>query len=262
MKGLPDSSLPVIVATTLASVMILVAGNGVADAVKKTEETAVQDLAPPGPFGLSGSDSAAVSDSSSQAVVTQMERKLPEQGVQSTAKMPVAPNMPTMKVAPQLVATSLVAPKPLANGSVLAAEPVLKMAQPNTSKALEAPVNLMNKPLAPVGSNIKMSPSIAVSARVNPQYVIKSPVAPVISSASMPQFITPIQPMRPPQPMMFHPQQNMPTGAIAPKLQKYRYVPLPVIKSNYNYQQLPKQGGSFPVPGYYWVPQNSIGVQR
>lgn len=282
MKKLSRDVLPVAIATAFASVMILVTGSGVADVdvVKDTNEVS---LPPPGPFALGGSKGQIAASKGGNAPAAPLAPNAgSSQGAQSLVGvapvMPAAPNTPNMeKDAPQIGADLSTKVK-LPNVDVLqemkavqTAEPVLKKSVPGISRPLnsiEAPINLTKKPLLPNAPKVKVDTTSLISASVlvkAQQVVAKEPVAPVLSEVSTRSVLVPMprQPVQPHQPLSQNYQQ-IPRGAVAPQIQQYRYVPLPVIQSNYdyNYQQYPSYNGSFPATGYYWVPQKNNSSQQ
>ena len=228
-------SLHVVIATVFASAMILITANGVADAVKETEEASLKSLQkhplpPPGPFELINS----------QGKKTVTGGQQPQKAV-----APTAPNMPDMmQVTPKLGIAPPIALKPASlepankgiKKNVIINEPVFQKTMPSMSQALQT----IKKPVN------------------NPQ-----PVVPVMPSNKMvpPTVNAPIPRTMPQLKHNMHPQQAMPQFRgnprqlrIAPQIQQYRYIPLPVYQANFSYLQPPSFNGS--APGY-WVPQTN-----
>ena len=218
MHGLQKNySLHIVVATVFASAMILITANGVADAVKVTEEASLKSLQkhplpPPGPFELVNSQGGNTVTGDQQPQV---------------AFSATAPNMPDMmQIIPKLGIAPSIALKPAnlnpANKgikqNVISNEPVFKKTMPNMPQTINTPVN-RPQPVAPNLPSKRMAPPT-----VNP------PVP-----RSMPQF-------------RGSPRQL----GVAPQIQQYRYIPLPVYQANFRYPQPPNFNGS--APGY-WVPQ-------
>jgi len=197
MQGLKDKySLQVILATVFASAMILITGNGVADAVKVTakasmEEQQTQPLAPPGPFRQSSYQNDGHVTGNQQALA--LTNKL------SPPITPTAPSLPDNK---QVV-------------------PALGIASPRVLK----PVNHTAPPTVtmPVLGDI-------------PQF--NYDMNNMFPQPAMPQF-------------RGNPGQPAQLG-VAPQIQQFKYIPLPVYQANFGRPQAPSFSTN--APGY-WVPQ-------
>lgn len=281
MNGLAKNySLHVFIATAVASAMILMTSNSVADAVKPNEganeepivKGAQKLLPPPGPYGL----------------VSAKAKKIAEYGSQMTS--PPAPSAPTMPVVQQRVDGSqdeLSKPQNLTGSGIAQSPPKLSVVAPSSPAVVKSeetrdkqgavitkPVfksvkPSMTQPLAPVKPKNGMAPVandtpvlMPQKIAVNPPTLGQAPGAMVVQKnpqGMMPQLMFPVPP---PQPLaqnfqgqmpVFrgHPRNMMP----APQIKQYRYIPLPVYKSdNGNGFQLPAFGGNAPVPGF-WMPQ-------
>ncbi len=226
-------SLHVVVATVLASAMILITGNGVADAVKVTEEALVETLQeaplpPPGPFGLMNS-----------------QAENPTTALQQPQKVlaPVAPKMPDiMQVIPKLNIAPPIALKPINKGikqNVISSNarnaPVLNKLQQSISLAtINAPVN-HPQPVVP------LMPAIIPPTTMNP------PVARIMPQ--MPQLNHNLYPQ---QQVMPEFRANPRQLRAAPQIQMYRYIPLPVYQANFRHPQPPKFNAIAPSQ---WIPQ-------
>lgn len=197
-----NNTFQVVVATVFASTMILISGNGVADAVKLANDA---PLPPPGPYGQIDSKGGITAS----------------KGVEPAT--PQAPKMPANNtVVPKLAVQGGKSPADIKQ-NVEITEPKFKRAMPSISQALQS-----TQPVAPV------KPSISKDL----QKISK----PILGTRTMPRS-------RPTMP----PQQMMPSfNGIAPQIQQYRYIPLPVYQSNFSYPQPPSFNGN--VPGY-WMPQ-------
>lgn len=222
-----------VVATALASAMILITGNGVADAVKVTQKASLENsqeapLPPPGPFGLINS----------QAENTMTALQQPQ-----TALAPVAPKMPdTMQVIPKLNIAPPIALKPVNKGikqnvisSYARNAPVLNKSQQSKSlSTINAPIN-HPQPVVP------LMPAITPSATVNPPAAGIMPQMPQLNHSLYPQ-----------QQVMPEFRANPRQLRAAPQIQMYRYIPLPVYQANFRHPQPPKFNTVAPSQ---WVPQ-------
>ena len=240
MHGLKDNySLHVVVATVFASAMILISNNGVADAVKVTDEASMkgqqnQPLAPPGPFGQNSNwDNKASSGNQNQAVALTNR--------QSAPATPAPPNMPNLKqVAPTFGVAAPVALKPANKGvqqNVKINEPVFQRKMPTIPLAMQIrnPPVMNGRPSVPVVPTNNMIPP-----------TVTMPVPgkmPRFNRNMLPQHAVPQFRGTPSQPGQLR---------AAPKIQQFKYIPLPVYQANYGLPQPPSFKAN--VPGY-WVPQ-------
>jgi len=235
MQGLKDNySLHVVIATVLASTMILMSSNGVADAEKATGDATntgmqKQPPAPPGLFGQHGAISAK-----DVKPKQQIERPVPSMNIPVAPKAPNMPNLEQAQIAPPTGISAPVMLKPAAQGvtqKVKIKEPVFSQTMPT----IKAPVSRA-QPAAPTRPQLeqlnKTAPSVAMPAigTAVPQFNHNMP-----SPHNMPQFTA-------------HPQQQR----TPPHIQQFRYIPLPVYQANYGQPQAPSFNNN--VPGY-WVPQ-------
>jgi len=224
MQGLKDNySLHVVIATVLASTMILMSSNGVADAKKATEDAPSTGLLkqpppPPGLFGQHGSYS--IKDLKPKQ---QVERPIPSMSTPVAPKAPDMPNLKQAQIAPPAGISAPVMLKPAAKGitqKVQIKEPVSRV-QP------AAPIRPQLKYLNKAAPSSAAIPAIGT---VVPQFNHNIP-----SQHNMPQF-------------MAHPKQQR----TPPQIQQFRYIPLPVYQANYGQPQPPSFNSN--IPGY-WVPQ-------
>ena len=235
MQGLKDNySLHVVIATVLASTMILMSSNGVADAKKTTEDAPSTGLlkqppAPPGLFGQQGSYS--IKDLKPKQ---QVERPVPSMKIPVAPKAPDMPNLKQAQIAPPAGISAPVMLKPAVKGitqKVRIKEPVFSQAMPT----IKTPVSRV-RPVAPIRPQLKHLNKIASSVAM-----------PVIGTG-VPQFNHNIPPQHNmPQFTAYPNQQRTP-----PQIQQFRYIPLPVYQANYGQPQPPSFNRN--VPGY-WVPQ-------
>lgn len=247
-------SLQIAVATVLASTMILVTENGVAEAVKVTEGTALTQLPPPGPF-------AQVEPDGKGGSLAPVAPKVNG----GNHEMPLKPEMPEMKKnAPELSATppEIVQPVNTAIEKKIAlGEPEFKRAMPSIPKALQVmkpPSGLVAQtPDAPAKPKAIVAPTIKTAPVLTREQIAVAPNFVATLPPGMPQY--PTQPMMQP----FHGKMPVFNGSpgnigFAPKMQQYRYIPLPVIQSNYGRPQMPAFNGIIPPPipsAGYWIPQ-------
>ncbi len=247
MKILDKDLLPVVGATALASVMILFTGNGVAESVKQTE----QQLPPPGPFDV------AVDEGKSVIMA-------PIAGSVSIPSTPKAPVMPSSQAITQHKNEARVAPK-------LEKAPVFIRVMPSLPQALQAiesPKDKVTKlpvaPKMPVESKHEVSDVKAVSMPVltapmpTPANLHSMKIKPPRIGMVAPQYQANIMPKMMPS---MSPQQpvagKMPIFTdIAPKIQKYRYVPIPAYQATQGYPVAPVYRG-YPSAPRFQVPHNN-----
>lgn len=216
MNGIKDKySLHVVVATIIASGMILITNNGVADAVKATGDTSTKQLhqqllAPPGPFGQNRVEEAHAS------IVKQ----------QQAIKAPKMPEFKQTVPALGVAAPAVAAPDAL--------KPVFQRAVPNAPQALQPRSNpvLEEQPVAPV----------------TPAYDMLTPMVTMPAPEKMPQFNQNMLMQYPMPQFRGHPGQLR----AAPQIQQFKYIPLPVYQANFGHPQAPSFNAN--VPGR-WVPQ-------
>lgn len=257
---LKKPALQVTLATLIASVMILVSGNGVADAVKTAENASVKGLKqkplpPPGPFGS-----------------IMIDRK-------KTLAPPAAPQMPVAKQAhigrPIVPSISGEPLNEVAMPRLAPKEPELKRLMPNNQQAL----GNVKMPKGQLGSsslgmpNVNIVPPVAKELRSRPNMPKQLAVAPPFSVADM-KMLLPVsppmtsvgvmppvlnQPLFPQQPLAQPFRGKMPdfkgkigSMLVPPKIQQYRYIPLPVYQSNFGNSQPPPLA---PQGSGLWVPQ-------
>jgi len=236
MQGLKDKYLlQVILATVFASAMIFITDNGVADAVKVTakasmEEQQTQPLAPPGPFRQSSYQNDGNFTGNQQALAP--TSKL------SPSATPTAPSMLDSKqVVPVFGIASPTALKPLNTGveqNVEIEKPVFQRKMPNTPQTLSE-INMPQAPEIPIN---RMAPPAVAMPVLGDMPRFNHDMHNMVLQPAMPQF-------------RGNPSQPAQLG-VAPQIQQFKYIPLPVYQANFGHPQAPSFSTN--VPGY-WVPQ-------
>lgn len=277
MKIFQKDSLPVIGATVVASLMILVTGNGVADAVKLSEQPTQKMAPPPGPFDFLSAKNGEVAKKEAgikPSVPVAPKEPLSQQGVDGSNSQIEPPTMPEMAGTPPPELEALIKPmqaKAVAKPDMAKDGPEFKRAMPSINQAPGA-----IKSPAKLAANL--APPVMPEAKVVMPKVTASPkqlaVAPKLSK-DIPPLAVDLQAKKvgqmPPQlqypvPQSF--QRRMPAFGVngmgmpvPPQMQLYRYVPVPVFQQSIpNYPVAPTYRGYMPAPNGYWVPNN--GQQR
>ena len=268
MKGLQKNySLQIVVATVLASVMILVTGNGIADS-----RNSKNLLPPPGPFAnklpeaeVDSAASGAVS-SPHKPVAPVAQQGLNQKGI--SEKMPHQPKKPEIAHAmPKPGVLPALELKPVNKGirqPVPGREPEFKREMPSIPQALatiKAPtVPQVSQPATPRMPEVK--PLMPQQAVTPPPFSVNAPQG-AYQPGSAPQLSRPMPPQqplmpntRPAMPPAYRANSAQPGSYMRPGVQQYRYIPLPVYQANYGYSRPPANGYYMPTPGF-WVPRSS-----